>query len=96
MIFSPLSKIWRVNVTLLKSARSTLPGCTESTAEDFQKLDEDFKEFLQNNEHELALDMIVEMGLFTQVKGEFWRYLEKAAENMGLHDRIPFFRSKFE
>lgn len=58
-------------------------------------MDNSFSEMLENNEHELALDVLEELGLICLPRGGFWRILERAALNMGLEDRVTRFRSEF-
>ena len=73
-----------------------MPEVSDSSKEEFNKLDKQFAEMLDHNEHELALDILEEMGLIAQPRGGFWRDLERAAENMGLNDRVPRIRSEFD
>jgi hypothetical protein len=53
-----------------------------------------YHEFLEHNELELALDILEELGHLISARGGFWRDLERAAENMGLADRLLAFREK--
>lgn len=64
--------------------------------EQFRALEKSFVEYLEHNEHELALDMLQEMGELVETRGGFWKDLIRAAENMKLLNRIPYFERKFE
>lgn len=46
-------------------------------------------------EFELALDTLEEIGHLVSCRGGFWRDSEKAAESMGLVDRLPALRKSF-
>jgi len=74
-----LVKSWRITETLLEHARHALPVQPESAA-----LLTRYREFMDHNEFELALDILEELGHLTSARGGFWRDLERAAENMGL------------
>jgi len=91
-----LWKTWKVSDALLRRARVALPNPDAESKEEFARLDGQFAEMLDHNEHELALDFIEEMGLIAQPRGGFWKDLERAAENMELVDRIPRIRSEFD
>jgi hypothetical protein len=91
-----LWKRWKISDALLRRARLALPNPDTESKEEFAKLDRQFTEMLDHNEHELALDLIEEMGLIAQPRGGFWKDLERAAENMELEDRIPRIRSEFD
>lgn len=91
-----LWKTWKVSDALLRRARLALPNPDPSSKQEFDRLDGQFTEMLENNEHELALDMLEEMGLIAQPRGGFWKDLERAAANMELDGRIPRIRSEFD
>lgn len=90
-----LWKIWKVSKSLLQRARASLPSPPEAAKTQFDRLDQSFTEYLDHNEHELALDMLEEMGTICSPSGGFWRDLERVALNMELVDRAPAFRSEF-
>jgi len=86
-------KRWKVSEALLRRAHGVLPrpvgeGCLRS-------LQKKFFEYLEHNEHELALDMLQELGELARPRGGFWKDLVRAAENMGLSQRVPYFEKKF-
>ena len=54
-----------------------------------------FDEYLHHNELELALDVLEEIGDLVPCRGGYWRDLERAAESMGLEERVPYFREQF-
>jgi hypothetical protein len=87
-------KRWKVSETLLKQAHSGLPR-PEDDAE-FSALEKEFTEYLDHNEHELALNVLEELGDLVETRGGFWKDLMRAAENMELVHRIPEFKKKFD
>jgi len=90
-----LRKIWKVSDTLLRRAREALPPPNKKSQIQFDRFDGHFREYLDHNEHELALDMLEEMGQLVPSRGGFWKDLERAARNMELEGRIPFFEEQF-
>ncbi|MEM8947147.1 MAG: hypothetical protein AAGD11_18380 [Planctomycetota bacterium] len=90
-----LWKTWKVSEILLRRARSALPEPPALEKDNFKQFDESFEEYLDHNEHEMALDMLEEMGGLCETRGGYWRDLERTAMNMGLDDRIAHFRSEF-
>jgi len=91
-----LWKRWKISETLLKRAHCALPRPAVKAEEQFRALEKALLEYLEHNEHELALDMLQEMGEVVAPRGGFWKDLVRAAENMGLSNRIPYFESKFQ
>ena len=87
-----LVKDWEVTATLLERARHALPVRQE---QEYAGLLTQYREFLEHNELELALDILEELGHLTSARGGFWRDLERAAENMSLVDRLPALRKAF-
>lgn len=87
-----LVKSWKITQTLLKRARRALPVRQEP---EYAALSTRYHEFLEHNELELALDILEELGQLTSARGGFWRDLERAAENMGLTDKLPALRKAF-
>jgi hypothetical protein len=92
MADSKLVKSWKVTEALLERARHALPARHEQEHATFLT---QYWEFLQHNELELALDTLEELGHLISARGGFWRDLERAAENMGLVDRLPALRKAF-
>src|SRR5262249_5139442 len=91
-----LWKRWKISETLLKRAHAALPSPDTKAEGRFRALEKEFLEYLDHNEHELALDMLEEMGDLVTPRGGFWKDLIRAAENMNLLNRIPDFESKFQ
>ena len=89
---SKLVKSWKVTETLLERARRALPARHE---QEYAALVTQYREFLEHNELELALDILEELGHLISARGGFWRDLERAAENMGLVNRLPALRKAF-
>jgi hypothetical protein len=87
-----LVKSWKVTETLLERARHALPA---HHGQEYATLLTQYREFLEHNELELALDILEELGHLISARGGFWRDLERAAENMGLGDRLPALRKAF-
>jgi hypothetical protein len=87
-----LVKSWKITEALLERARRALPVGHE---QEYAALLTQYHEFLEHNELELALDILEELGHLISARGGFWRDLERAAENMGLADRLPAFRKAF-
>jgi hypothetical protein len=83
-----LVKNWKITVTLLERARNALPDLPALHEQEHAALLTQYREFLQQNELGLALDMLEELGHLLSARGGFWRDLERAAENMGLVDRL--------
>lgn len=87
-----LVKGWKVTHTLLERARRALPPRHQPDCEELLTW---FQEFMEHNELELAFDILEELGHLTSAGGGFWRDLERAAEHMGLTDRLPALRKAF-
>lgn len=91
-----LFKRWKVSQTLLSRAFDALPRPEKKEEEQFHALEGEFREYLDHNEHELALDMIQELGELVRPRGGFWKDLIRAAENMELPQRAPYFQKKYQ
>jgi hypothetical protein len=90
-----LQKSWKITETLLERARSALPVVPKQHEQEYVTLLARYREFLEHNELDLALDTLEELGHLVCCRGGFWRDLERAAENMGLVDRLPALRKSF-
>ena len=90
-----LLKRWKVSETLLKRAHRALPRPEQKAEQQFRSLERQFLEYLEHNEHELALNVLQEIGEVVAPRGGFWKDLVRASENMGLWKRIPHFETKF-
>lgn len=88
-------KRWKISETLLKRAHQVLPRPGKKEEEQFCALEKEFFEYLEHNEHELALDMLQELGELVVPRGGFWKDLIRAAENMDLASRRPYFEKMF-
>jgi hypothetical protein len=82
-----LWKIWKVSEALLRRSRAALPEPDEEKKEEFEKLSSAFSEYIEHNEHGLALDILEEMGLIVPARGGFWKDLRRLAEHMKLEDK---------
>jgi hypothetical protein len=87
-----LLKSWKITETLLERARRALPVASEH---EYATLVAQYREFLEHNEFGLALDTLEEPEHLVACRGGFWGDLERAAENMGLTDRLPAIRESF-
>jgi hypothetical protein len=85
-------KSWKITETLLERARRALSARDERQ---YAALLSRYREFMEHNELGLALDILEELGHLVSARGGFWRDLERAAENMGLAERLPAFRKAF-
>ena len=87
-----LERSWAATAKHLNVARSQLPKVPAPGAEGATV--SGFEECLRQNEMELALDELEDLGLTNAPPPEFWRQLMQAAENMGLSDRADDFRRR--
>lgn len=90
-----LQKSWKVTATLLERARRALPAPTGEQERACSSLLAEYKNFFEHNELGLAFDTLEQLGHLVSCRGGFWRDLERAAENMGLMDRLPPIRKAF-
>jgi hypothetical protein len=90
-----LIKSWEITETLLERARNALPAPPAQHEQGAAELLTQYREFLEHNELGLALDVLEDLGHLISARGAFWRDLERAAENMGLVDKLPALRRAF-
>ena len=83
--------LWKLITADLQRARSTLPA---SDATD--RAITDYHEFLDNNELELACDMLEAYAEEHAVTREFWVALASAAEKMKLSAKLNRYRNRAE
>jgi hypothetical protein len=84
--------MWATTAKHLNAARAQLPdvpapGLDGATVSGFD-------ECLRQNEMELALDELEDLGLTNATPPEFWRHLVSAAESMELSERAADFKRK--
>jgi hypothetical protein len=91
-----LWKRWKVTEANLQHACKLLPLPAPAVFNEYNRLLSEYREFLEHNELELALDMLEELGELIPCCGGYWRNLERAAETMGLQDRVAYYRQRFE
>lgn len=89
-----LERSWATTGRHLKAARELLhdeppPGAHGATLAGFEQC-------LGQNEMELALDELEDLGLTSAPPPEFWRHLMYAANNMALVDRAAEYRRRME
>ncbi len=80
-----LQKQWQVTRALLTDAATQV-----SLVEGFSN----YQEYVEHNELELALNVLVSLGELGSVNPSFWRNLKKAAEVMGLQSHYAGLRKK--
>jgi hypothetical protein len=80
---------------LLERARRALPDPSEQQKQEYATLLAQYHGYVERNELGLALDTLEELGHLIPCRGGFWRDLERAAETMGLVDRLPALRKAF-
>jgi len=90
-----LQMSWKVSLDLLLHAKDALPAPPREDEQEYSALLVEFHSYLEDNELELALDALEELGHLVSCRGEFWRDLERAAESMGLPERMPALRRCF-
>ena len=86
-------KSWKTTVTLLERAKRALPS--KAREEEYAAHLAQYKEFLDHNELELALDELEELGNLVPCRGGFWRDLTRAAESMGLRAKMSELEGRF-
>jgi hypothetical protein len=91
-----LVKRWKISEALLRRAHRALPRPDKNAEEQFRVFETEFLEYLEHNHHGLALGMLQEAGDLVAPRGGFWKDLIRAAENMGLTKRVPYFETKFQ
>ena len=80
-----LLKRWEITRSVLGTAASQI---VETEHYD------QYREYLDHNEFELALDVLEDAGIASNVNKEYWHYCKKAAEIMGLdRARLDRFRA---
>lgn len=60
--------------------------------EEAKVCDEEYAEYLDHNELELAMNALDDLGLLCGAPNEFWHQLASAASNMGLADDVERFK----
>ncbi len=91
---SELERSWAATKRHLSAARALLrddspPGVDGATLQGFE-------ECLRDNEMELALDELEDLGLACHPVAEFWRHLMYAAESMQLTDRAAEYKQRMQ
>jgi hypothetical protein len=90
-----LQKKWRVAEAVMAQACRALPSPASEEREQFEGLISRFHEYIQHNELGLAFEALCAAAELVACRGGVWRDLERAAEFMGLHDRVPYLRERF-
>jgi hypothetical protein len=94
MVDPRLLKRWEISESLLQRAHRMLPYPDADVEEEFQAIENEFLCYIEHNEHGLALDMLQRLGELALPRGEFWRDLIQAAQNMELHQLVPYYEKK--
>jgi hypothetical protein len=90
-----LQKKWRVAKTVMARAHRALPPPTLEDREQFEGSISRFHEYIDHDELGLAFEELCAAAELVNCRGGVWRDLERAAEVMGLHDRVQYVREKF-
>src|SRR5260370_35128916 len=90
-----LEKRWRVAKTVRARAHRSVPPPTLENREQFDGLISRFHEYIDHNELGLAFEELRAAAELVNCRGSVWRDLERAAQGMGLHDSLPYFRERF-
>lgn len=85
-----LRKSWKITTEYLVTARKLLPE--EMFFDEAKVFAKEYTEYLEHNELELALNCLDDLGILCNAPDEFWKYLELAAENMGLDNEVKRFK----
>jgi hypothetical protein len=80
-----LLKQWQITETLLDTAAAELSGASVLQT---------YRDFIEHNELEMALDVLEDAGHENAVSREYWWNLKKAAEAMGLRERYAALREQ--
>ena len=89
-----LERSWEVTRGHLDAARLQLIGNLSPGAEGATM--ESYEHFLGHNELELALGELADLGCTNVVSSAFWKCLSRAAENMGLLDRVSLYEEQLQ
>jgi len=87
-----LERIWAATAKHLNAARGQLPE-VPATGVDGATIS-GFDECLRDNEMELALDELEDLGLTNAPPAAFWQHLIFAAESMELWERATDFKRR--
>jgi len=87
-----LNKSWAITRYHLEQARSLLTS-PSFQADQVESL-AFYREFIDHNELECALDQLEMIGESCSCSPDFWKELELAALNMGLKDRLKKYEVK--
>jgi hypothetical protein len=87
-----LERSWAATARHLSAARNQLPKVPAPGVEGATVAG--FEECLRQNEMELALYELEDLGLTNAPPPEFWRELARAAQNMGLSERAADFERR--
>jgi hypothetical protein len=90
-----LQKKWRAAKTVMARAYRALPHPTFADREQFDGSISRFHEYINHNELGLAFEELCAAAELVNCRGGVWRDLERAAEFMGLHGRVPHLRERF-
>jgi hypothetical protein len=91
-----LWKQWKATKANLNRAFALLTEPQKNESREIKALTKAYLEYIENNELELAMDMLEEIGGISPCRGGYWKSLETAAEIMKLEERIPYFRKMYD
>ena len=90
-----LREKWRIAKTVMARACQALPSPTSEERERFEGAIGRYHEYIQHNELGLAFEELCAAAELVNSRGSVWRDLERAAEVMGIHDRLDYLRERF-
>jgi hypothetical protein len=90
-----IEKKWMIAKAVMERARRALPPPTSTHREQFERAISHFHHYISHNELGLAFEELCAAAELVNCRGGVWRDLERAAEVMGLHDRVPYLRARF-
>jgi hypothetical protein len=87
-----LRKSWEITENFLNSAFNLLPNNPQPNSEEGGTV-ENYKEYLEHNELELALDELEGLGEVNKVSKDYWRNLLNAAKQMSLKEKVEKYQN---
>jgi len=90
-----MTKRLRSAQTVLERARLALPQPEKETQVEFNQAISKYQEHLSHNQFALAFDALRNAAGLVPSRGSVWKDLIRAAEFMGLGDRIPELEKRF-
>jgi hypothetical protein len=90
-----LQKKWRATEAVMERACRALPPPTLEEREQFEGAIGRFRHYISHNELGLAFEELCTAAELVNCRGGVWKDLERAAQFMGLYDRLSYLRDRF-